>query len=145
MLLKDIQEAVKKNLSGEVGNALQAELKDLELLKSRAKEFNEYTARIDKENQRLKEGEAKARTIINREEAVLNREREAMIRERLLELKEGHTKESVDMMRGVVKDVFSNRKLKYQETITRDETGYGESGSPISKNININKSIEKEE
>ena len=141
MLSEAIQEAVKKNLSGDVGVALQAELKELELLRARIKDYEDGAARIKKELDELRSNKAKVADILNREVELTRKEQKVDTREKILEIKEGHAKESVGMMRDVVRDIFSNSKFKYQETIYTSENGFVPGGS-TQNNINTTKTTE---
>ncbi len=120
MMLSDIQEAIKANLSGEVGEQLKKELMDLELLRLRIKDYEKAEGEMLRELERLRGMDQQMKHVIDREKDVARKEVELAHAGDLLELKDGHAKDLVCNMRGIVSDVFGNNKFKYQVAETKN-------------------------
>ncbi len=127
MMMKEIQDAVKKNLSGEIGVQLQKELQDLEVMRGRVEQWEQWEDSIKAELKRLREGEHKMEEILRREAKVSERERDIYIQDAILTVKEGHSNDKVDLMKSVVENVFGNNKYKYS-VIENGVRPYGENG-----------------
>jgi len=107
MLDNDIQIAISKNLSAEVGKLLQDELEELATLRKDRDQQNSVIAAQKAKVDQLTTLSLNADELACRENAVAALERTLEIREAVLAANEGHAKEKVTMMRDVVKDVFS--------------------------------------
>lgn len=109
---KGIEEAIKRNLSAEVGAALQAELKDLERLRLELPETKRQLAATEIVCQRLSKVE---QGIESREGAVAIREAAvAMVEKKIFEaeLRQKTAEEKVSFAADLLKTVFANNVVK---------------------------------
>lgn len=101
-------------------------------LESNVEEIARLQSSVDTDDALAKRGE----DMVQRERDNVFEYNRLLQEEALLKLREEHAQASIDMMRGVVTDVFSNNRFKYQRTdqITVDEgstTQYDNNGGLI--------------
>ena len=129
MLNEDIKKAIAANLSAEVGDALKGELQSLENLRISYETLELNHKKLIAERDELKSLVATNDGLTARESAVFAKEQGLALRGGLITLREAHAVEKVDLMRGVVGDVFKNRKIVTDHSIfgsipLTDSNGY---------------------
>ena len=126
-LLDKVEAAAREHLPEAVGNALRERLRQADderaQLKKAREKINELEQDVVKSCKALSELRERESSIKQREQrleteekSVTAREHAVKLREQLIDLREGHADEKVGLIRGIVKDVFSNNRFKYERT-----------------------------
>jgi beta-glucosidase-like glycosyl hydrolase len=113
---KDVQEAINKNLSKEVGTILQERLQKADQLELENAELKRNLEAAIATRNKLQELNQTAEALDKRRLLLNEKEAAIAMREAVVNLREKHADEKVSLMRGVVQDVFANSRLKYSET-----------------------------
>lgn len=137
---QEIQDIIRKNLPAEVGDVLRQELSELARLREEtsklAEEGKSWRNDACAAKNALEAATKRLGNIEKREADAAAKDVTLTLREELVKLREAHAKERVDEMRGVVKDVFSNNRLKYSVPVAvpgtngiKDHNGYVAGGA----------------
>ena len=120
MLAEELRKVIENSLPMEVGKALKERLEQAEKDSIDAKrlrvEATDLEKRFDERTNQLSDVLKEAGDQKASRADIVSRQNLLAVREATIQLKEKHADEKVGIMRGVVKDVFSNNRFKYVKT-----------------------------